>query len=74
MGTLFGTRGGVVVVEGGGFANTLTQYDSFSAGRLADVEGLPPFSFTLDSVKVTHDENGTLVQTVGGTATKVYAV
>ena len=46
-GALFGWKGTVIVREGNGFANMLTQYDSFSPGRLAGTEGLPPFSFTM---------------------------
>jgi cytochrome c biogenesis protein len=47
-GSWFGYRGTVVVVEGEGFANTLTQYDDFTPGRGFSVDLLAPFSFTLD--------------------------
>ena len=44
--------------EGAGFSNTVTQYDGFSAGPLADVEGLPPVSFTLDDFRVEFQRGG----------------
>lgn len=58
LGSLYGTRGDVLVVEGGGFANTLTRYDSFTAGRFADAERLPPFSFTLRDFEATYERGG----------------
>jgi len=48
-GSLFGYRGTVVVVEGEGFSNTLTQYDDFVPGRRFSPSLLAPFSFTLDA-------------------------
>jgi cytochrome c biogenesis protein len=47
-GAWFGYRGTVVVVEGEGFANTLTQYDDFTPGRGFSTSLLSPFSFNLD--------------------------
>ncbi len=58
LGGLHGTRGDVLVIEGGGFANTLTRYDSFTAGRLAEAERLPPFSFTLTDFEATYERGG----------------
>jgi cytochrome c biogenesis protein len=52
-GSWFGYRGTVVVVEGEGFANTLTQYDDFTPGRGFSTSLLAPFSFTLDSFDAT---------------------
>src|SRR6266508_432426 len=46
-GALWGYRGNRLVVEGDGFANTLTQYDDFTAGRLFAADDLPPFVLTL---------------------------
>ncbi len=46
---LLGFRGSVVVVEGRGFANVITQYDDFSAGSLVDTDELEPFRLTVDS-------------------------
>ena len=47
-GSLFGFRGTVVVIEEEGFANLLTQYDDFTAGRRFEPSMLTPFSFDLD--------------------------
>ncbi|MGV1003403.1 MAG: cytochrome c biogenesis protein ResB [Candidatus Nanopelagicales bacterium] len=57
-GSLFGWKGQVIVREGTGFANTLPQYDSFSAGRLVDTANLPPFSFTLRKFTATFQREG----------------
>lgn len=47
-GAWFGYRGTVVVIEGEGFANTLTQYDDFQPGRGFATSLMAPFSFILD--------------------------
>jgi len=47
VGGLFGWRGNVIVKEGNGFSNTLTQYDAWGGGRLASADRIPPFAFTL---------------------------
>lgn len=46
---LWGFRGSVVVVEGRGFANVITQYDDFTTGAMVDTDGLEPFSLVLNS-------------------------
>ncbi|MGA1502733.1 MAG: cytochrome c biogenesis protein ResB [Candidatus Nanopelagicales bacterium] len=51
-GALFGWRGNVIVREGSGFSDTLTQYDAWGGGRLADPAALPPFAFILDDFRV----------------------
>ncbi len=51
-GALFGWRGNVIVREGSGFSDTLTQYDAWGGGRLADPAELPPFAFVLDDFRV----------------------
>lgn len=56
-GALFGWRGNVIVREGSGFSDTLTQYDAWGGGRLADPAGLPPFSFVLDDFRVEFERN-----------------
>lgn len=43
-GTLTSYCGQVTVVEGGGFANSLTQYDSFESGAWFDENDLPDFA------------------------------
>ena len=57
-GALLGWKGTVIVREGNGFANTLTQYDSFSPGRLADPDRLPPFAFTMSDFEATFEREG----------------
>jgi len=47
-GSLFGYKGGVAIIEGDGFTNTLTQYDDFSPGSLFAVEDMEPFSFKVE--------------------------
>lgn len=51
-GALFGWRGNVIVREGYGFSDTLTQYDAWGGGRLVDPADLPPFSFVLEDFRV----------------------
>ncbi len=58
LGALLGWKGTVIVREGNGFANTLTQYDSFSPGRLAAPDRLPPFSFTMSEFDATFEREG----------------
>ncbi len=52
IGGLFGWKGNVIVREGSGFSNTVTQYDAWGGGRYTDAQALPPFSFTLDKFTV----------------------
>lgn len=51
-GGLFGWRGNVIVKEGSGFSNTLTQYDAWGGGRLTSADSIPPFAFTLEDFAV----------------------
>jgi cytochrome c biogenesis protein len=46
-GTLFGFKGGVILVQGQPFSNNLTPYDVFVPGSLFDPDGMDPFSFTV---------------------------
>jgi len=55
VGSLLGWSGNVVVREGQGFANTLTQYDQWNGGRAVDAGVLPPFAFTLESFTVAFE-------------------
>nr|BFD83357.1 cytochrome c biogenesis protein ResB [Streptomyces sp. Xyl84] len=57
-GQLFKTEGNKLVVEGDGFANTLTQYDDFKSGNLFDDDNLVPFSFTLKKFTGTYETTG----------------
>lgn len=52
VGGLFGWRGNVIVKEGSGFSNTLTQYDAWGGGRLSSADSIPPFAFTLNDFAV----------------------
>lgn len=56
-GALFGWRGNVIVREGSGFSDTLTQYDAWGGGRLVDPAGLPPFSFVLEDFRVEFERS-----------------
>ncbi|MCX6398253.1 MAG: cytochrome c biogenesis protein ResB [Propionibacteriales bacterium] len=51
-GSLFGYKGGVVVVTGGQFANVANQYDEFVPGKLFDPADLAPFALTVKDFHV----------------------
>ncbi len=57
-GSLYGWRGNVIVSEGSGFANTVTQYDTFTPGRFVDSADLPPFSLTVDGFSARYETEG----------------
>ncbi|MBV7432067.1 cytochrome c biogenesis protein ResB [Dermabacteraceae bacterium P13264] len=48
-------RGQITLVEGQGFANSLSRYDSFKAGAWADTGELPPLRFTLDKFSARYN-------------------
>lgn len=52
MGGLLGYKGGVILLEGQGFSNNLTQYDDFVPGSLFTADEMEPFSFDVDSFDV----------------------
>ena len=54
LGSMFGYKGGVIVVVGKdyGFTNTLNQYDDFDPGSLFQKDDLDPFSFNIEDFKV----------------------
>ena len=58
-GHLTSYRGQITVVEGSGFSNSLTQYDSFEPGPWFDASDLPPFQFTLEEFRATYDTTET---------------
>jgi len=58
VGGMLGWKGNVIVREGRGFANTLTQYDAWGGGRFVDPATLPPFAFTLDDFQVEFERVG----------------
>ena len=57
-GSLFGYRGTVLVVTGNGFANSITQYDDFTPGRVFDSNDLPPFSLTVRDFTAKFETSG----------------
>ena len=59
LGHLTSYRGQITVVEGEGFSNSLTQYDSFQSGPWYDDSALPPFRFTLDKFTAEFDTTPT---------------
>lgn len=58
MGSLFGYKGGVIVLVGNGFSNNLTQYDEFEPGSLFSPGRMSPFSFDITDFDVTWDQDG----------------
>ncbi|MDQ1667297.1 MAG: cytochrome c biosis protein [Actinomycetota bacterium] len=58
VGNLLGYKGSVLVVEGDGFSNTLSRYDSFSHGASFDEAGLTPFTVSLDRLRVRYQVEG----------------
>lgn len=55
---LYGFKGNVLVVQGKGFSNTLTQYDEFTPGARFDVAQLKPFGFKVDDFHVEWEREG----------------
>jgi cytochrome c biogenesis protein len=55
-GSLVGYSGQVTVVEGQPFSNVAVMYNTLTAGSRVDTGDLPPFSLTLDSLKVDFDD------------------
>jgi len=58
IGSLFGYKGGVIVLEHGGFSNNLTQYDDFAPGSLFRASSMEPFSFDIDDFDVDWLQSG----------------
>nr|WP_179665786.1 cytochrome c biogenesis protein ResB [Nocardioides panaciterrulae] len=52
MGSMFGYKGGVILVVGNGFSNNLTQYDDFDPGSLFKASEMEPFSFDVKHFSV----------------------
>jgi cytochrome c biogenesis protein len=52
IGSVWGYKGGVIVVKGGSFSNTPTQYDDFSAGSLTKAGALDGFGFKVDDFDI----------------------
>ncbi|HZJ04163.1 MAG TPA: cytochrome c biogenesis protein ResB [Nocardioidaceae bacterium] len=58
VGNLFGYKGGVIVVDGQGFSNSLSQYDDFAPGSMFDPDDLAPFNLNVDDFDVQFLESG----------------
>jgi cytochrome c biogenesis protein len=58
VGTLASYRATVLVVEGGGFANTPIQYDDLSFGPRFNADALPPFTLQVDEFVVDFVDDG----------------
>ena len=58
VGNLFGFRGGVIVVDGQTFTNTVEAYDDFAPGALFRPSQLAPFNFTLDKFQASFVNSG----------------
>lgn len=58
FGSTYGYRGQVILREGTSFSNVLSQYDSFTPGRLFKSENLVPFNVTLEKMDVTFEQTG----------------
>ncbi|WP_083713402.1 cytochrome c biogenesis protein ResB [Brachybacterium sp. P6-10-X1] len=64
-GQLTSYRGQITVVEGEGFSNSLTQYDSFESGAWFDSSAMPPFQFTLEDFRAEYVLEGADESRVG---------
>jgi len=58
IGSMFGYKGGVIVIVGQGFSNQLSQYDDFDPGSLFDAGRMEPFCFTVDSFSAQWIDSG----------------
>ncbi len=58
LGSLYGYRGSVLVVEGDGFANSPIQYDGLTAGARFDAGDLPPFALTVETFVMEFEPDG----------------
>ncbi|MFD5554918.1 cytochrome c biogenesis protein ResB [Streptomyces sp. NPDC127068] len=57
-GQLLRHEGNKLILPGGGFSNTLTQYDDFKSGNLFHTDDLTPFSFRFDKFEGTYERSG----------------
>ncbi|WP_285776632.1 cytochrome c biogenesis protein ResB [Microtetraspora sp. NBRC 13810] len=54
LGSLYGYRGNVLIVEGNGFANTVAAYDRYMPGTRVSAESLAPFSFQVEDFQANY--------------------
>ncbi|GAB3211395.1 cytochrome c biogenesis protein ResB [Marinactinospora endophytica] len=59
-GSLFGYRGNMLIIEGDGFANTVTSYDAYEPGTSVEPGDLQPFWLRLDDFQAEFIEEGDL--------------
>jgi len=52
IGSLWGYKGGAIVVVGSGFSNNLTQYDDFVPGSFTESDDLEPFSLDVEKFDI----------------------
>jgi cytochrome c biogenesis protein len=58
LGHLFGYKANVLLVEGTSFSNTVSTYDTWTPGALADEAKLAPFTVTLKHLAVRFQRGG----------------
>lgn len=58
LGYQYGYRADVVVAEGGGFTNSVAQYDFYRPGPGVQAQDLPPFTLTLRELQVSFRDGG----------------
>lgn len=58
LGNLLGFRANVLVVEGRGFSNTVTAFDTYSPGAFFDESRLAPFTMALEDLAVRYETRG----------------
>ncbi|MFD7922928.1 cytochrome c biogenesis protein ResB [Streptomyces sp. NPDC059740] len=57
-GQLWKAEGGKLITEGGGFANSIPQYDDFHSGSFYDTGSMEPFGFNLKKFEATYERSG----------------
>ncbi len=58
LGGVFGYKADRLLVEGGSFADTITDVDAYHPGRLVSPNDLPPFSITLNKFSASYLVSG----------------
>ncbi|GGT45914.1 cytochrome c biogenesis protein ResB [Nonomuraea spiralis] len=58
LGGQYGYRGNILLVEGNGFANTVSAFDRFLPGPWVGAESLEPFTLTLGQFQATYIAQG----------------
>ncbi|WP_051942795.1 cytochrome c biogenesis protein ResB [Streptacidiphilus rugosus] len=63
VGKLFGGMGTVLLIEGKGFSNNVSQYDDFMPSTFYTADSLNPFGFRLDRFEATYQTTGDQIGT-----------